>query len=109
MSLSSEAPAPSLAGEHARTAAHTAGRAAESIVEPIADAWLRLVERLDRERAAMTRFSGELQRALACRRGVTSLEYGILAGVLATVLFGGIQFFGNALKNKFLQEASSLS
>ena len=107
MSLSSGCPAPgtSLANEPVRPAAHPAGRAAEQIT----DTWLGLLERLDRERAAMNQFSDELHRALTCRRAVTSLEYGILAGILATALFGGIQIFGTALKNKFLQEASYLS
>ena len=108
-----QAPEGSLASErnrpHARAQSQMPAHTTAHMAEQVTDNWLRLLERLDRERAAMNQFGNELRQALACRRGVTSLEYGILAGVLATVLFGGIQFFGTALKNKFLQEAAYLS
>ncbi len=43
------------------------------------------------------------------RRGVTALEYGLIAAVLATVVIGGFSFLGNSLNNQFHNITSHLT
>lgn len=43
------------------------------------------------------------------RRGVTALEYGLIAAVLATVVIGGFSFLGNSMNNQFHNIAAKMS
>lgn len=43
------------------------------------------------------------------RRGVTALEYGLIAAVLATVVIGGFSILGNSLGDKFNNIATNLN
>ncbi len=42
------------------------------------------------------------------RRGVTALEYGLIAGVLVTVIGAAFQVFGSCLSAAFLAISTSL-
>ena len=42
-------------------------------------------------------------------RGVTALEYGIIAGVLVTVVVSGFHLLGNNLSTKFVIVANHLT
>jgi pilus assembly protein Flp/PilA len=42
------------------------------------------------------------------RRGVTALEYGLIAGVIVAVIFVGFKVLANALSSKFVSIGNSL-
>jgi Flp pilus assembly pilin Flp len=51
----------------------------------------------------------KLLRALVTdRKGVTALEYALIAGVLATVVLGGFQTFGGALTTALANIAKAI-
>jgi len=43
------------------------------------------------------------------RRGVTALEYGLIAAVLATVVIGGFSVLGNKMSTQFNAISSKLT
>lgn len=54
----------------------------------------------------LTRSFRELQND---RRGVTALEYGLLAGLIAVTLIGVLTTFGTDIKNLFVNAATDVS
>ena len=51
--------------------------------------------------ALVERVKAELALVKADRKGVTALEYGLLAGLIAVVVIGGATLLGTAINTQF--------
>ncbi len=54
-------------------------------------------------------FPRTFQDLQADRRGVTALEYGLLAGLIAVVIIGAVSTLGQDLKNVFTNIGTNLT
>jgi Flp pilus assembly pilin Flp len=52
---------------------------------------------------------GQIWRLIASERGVTSLEYALIASVIAGTVMSGATPFGNSLRNVFVAASTALN